>query len=109
MIVKVGITSVKGKISSKNAIIFPLGPPKSILKRNAEMGAQTVSIHSPMPGITYDNIPIKSISMHNHSGGSDLLMGGCILFICVHAINAIILPTKFIGKKNQMLRGILVR
>ena len=48
--VKVGIASVKGKISSKNAMIVPLAPPKSILNRNAEMGAQTASINSPIPG-----------------------------------------------------------
>lgn len=50
MIVKIGITSVKGKISSKNTNIVPLIPPKSLLNRKAEMGAQTASINSPIPG-----------------------------------------------------------
>ena len=68
--VKVGITSVKGKISSKNAIIVPLEPPKRILNKMAEMGAHTISINSPIPVITYDSIPIKSNSMHSHNGGS---------------------------------------
>ena len=78
--VKVGITSVKGSISSKKAMIVPLVPPKSKLNKNAEMGAQTMSIHSPMPGMTYDSIPIKSMSMHSHSGGSGFLLSTCVLF-----------------------------
>lgn len=72
--VKVGITSVKGRISSKNAMIVPLAPPKSILNRNAEMGAQTASINSPIPGTTYESIPIKSNSMHSHNGGNFLFI-----------------------------------
>ena len=68
--VKIGITSVKGKISSKNTNIVPLIPPKSLLNRKAEMGAQTASINSPIPGTTYDSIPIKSNNMHSHNGGS---------------------------------------
>ena len=51
MIVKVGMMSVKGSASSKKAMMVPLVPPKSKPNRQADMGAHTVSIHSPMPGM----------------------------------------------------------
>lgn len=96
--VKVGITSVKGSISSKKAMIVPLVPPKSKLNKNAEMGAQTMSIHSPMPGMTYDSIPIKSMSMHSHSGGSGFLLSTCVLF-CIGSCVCIVV-SQFICKGN---------
>ena len=96
--VKVGITSVKGSISSKKAMIVPLVPPKSKLNKNAEMGAHTVSIHSPMPGMRYESIPIMSISMHSHNGGSGLLLFTCVLF-CIGSCVCIVV-SQFIYKGN---------
>ena len=70
--VKVGIASVNGRTSSKNTKIVPLTPPKSTLNRYAEIGAQTISIHSQKDGTTYDSIPTTSNNMHSHNGGSML-------------------------------------
>lgn len=51
VMVKVGMMSVNGSASSRNAMIVPLVPPKMMPYMMAEMGAHTVSIHSPMDGM----------------------------------------------------------
>jgi hypothetical protein len=54
IIVKVGIKSVPGKISSTKLKIppkAPFHPPKVLKKIIAEIGAQIISPNSPIPGI----------------------------------------------------------
>ena len=63
MIVKEGIASVNGMISSiKENIppILPILPLYSLVIWYAETGAQTTSENSPIKGIVNDNIPIAS-------------------------------------------------
>lgn len=98
MIVKVGMMSVKGSASSKKAMMVPLVPPKSRPNRQADMGAHAVSIHSPMPGIRYESIPIISISMHSHRGGSVLLLCTCDL-LCIGSCVCMVV-SQFIYKGN---------
>jgi hypothetical protein len=72
MIVKLGMKSVPGKISS---IKFPIPPnapfqPPNVKKKiRPEIGAQKKSVNSPIKGTAYDAYPIKSITIQNKREG----------------------------------------
>ena len=70
--VNVGIKSAKGNASStkfKTAPVAPNLPPKDFKKINAESGAQTTSLNSPIPGMAKLRQPIRSIAIQKAREG----------------------------------------
>ena len=60
--------SANGKASSTKFITAPVAPnlpPKDLKNIKAEMGAQTTSLNSPMPGMAKLKQPIMSITIQN--------------------------------------------
>ena len=71
--VNVGMKSAKGKASStkfKTAPVAPNLPPKDFKNMNADMGAHTTSLNSPMPGMAKLKQPIRSITIQNEREGT---------------------------------------
>ena len=72
MMVKLGMKSVPGKISSIKFPIppkAPFHPPNVIKKIIAETGAQMISANSPKTGIAYVAQPMRSITKQNTRDG----------------------------------------
>ena len=71
--VKVGMKSANGKASSTKFITAPVAPnlpPNDFKNIKAEMGAQTTSLNSPMPGKAKLKQPIRSITIQNVREGT---------------------------------------
>ena len=71
--VKVGMKSANGKASSTKFITAPVAPnlpPNDFKNIKAEMGAQTTSLNSPMPGKAKLKQPIRSIIIQNVREGT---------------------------------------
>ncbi|MEQ1554421.1 MAG: hypothetical protein ABL929_09600 [Ferruginibacter sp.] len=79
---KDGITSTNGKISStkfKTAPICPSLPPKIFKKINAESGAHIISENSPIPGMLKLTKPTRSIAMQKINDGVLVLFNSCFI------------------------------
>ena len=71
--VNVGMKSANGKASStkfKTAPVAPNLPPKDLKNIKAEIGAQTTSLNSPMPGMAKLKHPRRSITIQNVREGT---------------------------------------